>query len=343
MNNIFEGKTILVTGGTGSVGSEIVRCLLEHNPKTVRIMGRDDTGLFNMDQELKSEKMRFFIGDIRDKDRLKRAISGVDIIFHAAALKHVPLCEYNPFEAIKTNVIGLQNVLEVAMDEGTETLINISTDKAVNPGNVMGATKLLAERLVISANNYRGAAGKPAFSCVRFGNVLNSRGSVVPVFRNQAKNGGPLTVTDLNMTRFMMGIREAAMLVLKATEIATGGEIFILKLPVVRIGDLAKAIIEEVAQENGFDPKEIGIKVTGRRAGEKLDEQLMTDEEANNAYENEKMLIVLPQHQEISLSATKNTRGNLPDYFKKVPDGKYSSGDITPLSIEAIKKMIDDK
>ena len=219
MSNMFEGKNILITGGAGTIGSAIVRKVLEHNPKVVRVLDNNETAIFELEQELEAEAFRPLIGDIRDKDRLQRAVQNIDIIFHAAALKHVPLCEYNPFEAVKTNVLGTQNLIEVAINEGVAKLITISTDKAVDPVNVMGATKLLSERLTISANSYRGWQ-RTIFSCVRFGNVLDSRGSVVPVFRRQIRKGGPVTITDSNMTRFVMSITRAAELVLKAAEMA---------------------------------------------------------------------------------------------------------------------------
>jgi FlaA1/EpsC-like NDP-sugar epimerase len=324
MKNYFEGKTILVTGGVGSIGSEIVRSILEYNPKVVRVLDSNETGLFDLEQEQQSEKLRPFVGDVKDKERLKRAISGVDIVFHAAALKHVPLCEYNPFEAVKTNVLGSQNMIDVAIEEEVEKLITISTDKAVNPVNVMGATKLLGERLTVSANFYRGKR-KTAFSCVRFGNVFDTRGSVIPLFRKQIKNGGPLTITNPNMTRFIMSISRAAELVLKAAGMAKSSEIFIFKMPALRIGDLAEAMVEELAPKYGHDANEIKIKIIGRRVGEKLYEELMTEDEVETAYEDEEMFIVLPQ--------TINK-------FEKTQKKDYSSKSVKLLTKEEIKAMI---
>jgi UDP-N-acetylglucosamine 4,6-dehydratase len=302
MTNIFVGKNILVTGGTGSIGSEIVRRLLQHEPKVIRILSNDENGLFNLEQELASySNVRFLVGDVKDKERLQRAVEGIDYIFHSAALKHVPLCEYNPFEAVKTNVLGTQNVIDVAIEEEIEKLISISTDKAVNPINVMGATKLLAERLTISANYYRGAR-KTIFSCVRFGNVLDSRGSVIPLFREQIRNGGPVTITDPDMTRFIMSIPRAIDLVLKSAEMAQGGEIFIFKMPVVRIGDLAKVMIEELAPKYGYDPKIFQTRIVGRRTAEKNYEELMTHDEALRACEIEEMFIIYPEVQQAQIT-----------------------------------------
>lgn len=337
LNRFYEDKTILVTGGVGSIGSEIVRRLFKYNPKVVRVLDTNETGLFDLEQELQSEKIRPFVGDVKDKERLRRAIENVDIVFHAAALKHVPLCEYNPFEAVKTNVIGTQNLIDVAIDEEVEKFITISTDKAVNPINVMGATKLLAERLTVSAIFYKGKR-KTAFSCVRFGNVLNTRGSVIPLFRKQMQNGGPLTITDPNMTRFMMSIPKAVELVLKAAEIAKGGEIFVLKMPVLRLGNLAEAMIQELAPKYGYEPNEIKIKIIGRRAGEKLYEELMTEDEAENAYEDEEMFVVLPQN----LGIIDTLSYKLPEKLKKTEKKEYSSKGVKLLTKEEIRSLLTE-
>ncbi|MBN2240377.1 MAG: polysaccharide biosynthesis protein [Dehalococcoidales bacterium] len=296
MNNIFKDKSILVTGGTGSIGSEIVRKILEFEPHVVRVLSNDENGLFNLKEELQGHSdVTFFIGDVKDKDRIRMAAENVNFIFHAAALKHVPLCEYNPFEAMKTNVLGTQNVIEVARELEVERMVAISTDKAVNPLNVMGATKLLAERLVISANFYKGLR-KTVFSCVRFGNVIGSRGSIVEIFTEQIKKGGPVTVTDPDMTRFIMSIPKAVELVMKATEIAGGGEIFIFKMPSLRIGDLTVVMIDTLSKKYGIDPVTIGIEIVGPRIGEKNYEELMTIEEASNAVETEDMYIIHPDY-----------------------------------------------
>jgi UDP-N-acetylglucosamine 4,6-dehydratase len=294
MVNIFRSKNILVTGGTGSIGSEIVRKVLQCEPEVVRVLSNDENCLFNLEQELQGHsKLRFLVGDVRDKERLQRAVENIHFVFHAAALKHVPLCEYNPFEAVKTNVLGTQNVIEVAMEQEVEKLITVSTDKAVNPVNVMGATKLLAERLTISANYYKGER-RTIFSCVRFGNVLDSRGSVVPSFREQIRNGGPVTLTDPDMTRFVMSIPKAVELVLEAAAMAQEGEIFIFKMPSLRIGDLAQAMIEELAPQYGYDPKSVKVEIRGKRAGEKIYEELLAPDEAMNASETEDMFIITP-------------------------------------------------
>ena len=293
LRGYYENKVILVTGGSGSIGGEIVKKLLEHNPKSIRVLDNNETALFELEEMVNSDKLRTFIGDVRDKDRLERAFENVDIIFHAAALKHVPLCEFNPFDAVKTNVLGTQNVLDAALDKNVGKVIVISTDKAVNPVNVMGATKLLAERLTISANYYRGNK-RTVFSCVRFGNVLNSRGSVIPIFRKQISNGGPVTITDSEMSRFIMHIPDSADLILTAGHMAKGGEIFILKMAAVRIVDLAEVMIHDLASKYGYAPEEISIEFIGKRSGEKLHEELVTEDEAFYVEDNGNLFILNP-------------------------------------------------
>jgi len=291
---LFKNKRILITGGTGSIGQEIVREILKHEPAVVRILDVDETKQFELQQEYGDpENIRFLLGDIRDKERLRRAIEGIDIVFHTAALKHVLACEYNPFEAVKTNVIGMQNLIEVAMDEEVERVIFTSSDKAVNPTNVLGASKLLAERLITSANYYSGAR-RTIFSSVRFGNVLGSRGSVIPLFKKQIENGGPVTLTNNNMTRFIMPMHDAIDLLFKATELAQGGEIFIFKMDALKITDLADVMIEEFSTKYGYSPGEIKMKTIGNKLGEKLYEELMTEDEARGALECEDMFILPP-------------------------------------------------
>jgi len=335
MANIFRGKNILVTGGTGSIGGEIVRKVLQNEPQVVRVFGNDEDGQFNLGQKLQGySNVRFLIGDVKDKERLKMAIENMDFVFHAAALKHVPLGEYNPFEAVKTNVLGTQNVIEVAMEEKIEKLITISTDKAVNVVNVLGATKLLAERLTISADYYKGDK-KTVFSCVRFGNVLHSRGSVVPLFRQQIENGGPVTLTDPEMTRFIMPITRAVELLLKATEMAESGEIYILKMPALRIGDLAEVMIEELASQYGYSPDSIERRIIGRRIGEKNYEELLTEDEAVNAREVGDMFIISP----LLRNEGKTTiQGTLIDRQSAVKN--YTSKDQSPLTKKEIKALL---
>lgn len=277
-NKVFKGKRILVTGGTGSIGSEIVRQLLKFHPKQIRIYSRDESKQYQLQHDLKEtdkhKKLRFLIGDIRDKDRLNRAFADVDIVFHAAALKHVPFCEDNPFEATKTNVYGTQNILDLAIDHQVEKVVAISTDKAVYPNTFMGISKLMMERLVVSAANYSGRP-KIKFSVVRFGNVINSRGSVIPLWIDQIKHGKPVTVTDKKMERYFMSIEDAVRLVFGAAAFMLGSEIFVLKMPKYNILDLAEEAVKRFS--NGEKAK---IKIIGAREREKIDERLFTDDEA---------------------------------------------------------------
>ena len=295
--SIFYKKKILVTGGTGSLGKELVRHLLKNEqPETVRIFDVGETEQFDFQIELKGYEdiTRFLLGDVRDKERLHRAAKGVDIIFHTAALKHVWACEYNPFEAVKTNVLGTQNVINVAINNNVEKIIFTSSDKAVNPSNTMGATKFLAEKLMTSANFYKGDCDC-IFSSVRFGNVMGSRGSVIPLFKQQIKSGGPVTITDPTMTRFMMTMSQAIDLVLSSVEMAKGGEVFIFKMPTINISDLAEVLIEGVAPEYGHSPEDINFKIIGTKPGEKMHEELMTQDEAIRSLERDNMFIILPE------------------------------------------------
>src|SRR3989344_931473 len=273
----INGKVVVVTGGTGSIGSEIVRQLLNFSPKQIRVYSRDETKHFFLQKELDEIKtkvdVRYLIGDIRDKERLSKALVGANIVFHAAALKHVPYCEYNPFEAIKTNVYGTQNLIDLSIDHDVDKVIAISTDKAVYPNTLMGITKLLMERMIVGAPSYTGDA-KTKFCVVRFGNVINSRGSVIPTWIEQIKKGGPVTVTNKHMTRFFMSINEAVDLIFRAFSDMKGQEIFVLKMIEHNILELANKTINENA--NG---KTIKIKFTGRRNREKIKEQLYTEEE----------------------------------------------------------------
>ena len=332
MENIFNDKKIMVTGGTGSIGSEIVRRVLQYDPKVVRILSRDESKQFELEQEIGDlENVRFLIGDVRDKDRLNRAFEDIDIVFHAAAMKHVPACEYNPFEAVKTNVVGTQNVIDAALDNDVGKVIAISTDKAASPINTMGATKLLAEKLIIDANFYKGHH-KTVFSCVRFGNVMGSRGSVIPLFEKQIKNGGPITVTDPEMTRFMMTIPQAVDLVFKATKMAQGGEIFIFKMPVVKLGDLANVMIEHLAPGYGYKPEAIQIDTIGIRNGEKMYEHLMNEEEARYAYEAEDMFVVLAK----PIFSGYSLKGSV-----KAEQKRYASDDAKVLAVEDLRQLLN--
>jgi len=277
--------TVLVTGGTGSFGKAFTRAMLDRcRPKKLIIFSRDELKQHEMRLAgFDHPSMRYFIGDVRDLGRLSRAVEGVNVVVHAAALKQVPACEYNPIEAVRTNVDGARNVIEAALDRGVQRILALSTDKAVNPVNLYGATKLVAEKLFVQANAYRG--NKPtAFSCVRYGNVVGSRGSVVPVFREQAKTGR-LTITDERMTRFWLTLEQGVSFVIRCVEQMHGGEVFVPKIPSTRVVDLARAIAPQARHE-----------VVGIRPGEKVHEVLVCEDEARATGELDDMFVVQPAH-----------------------------------------------
>lgn len=280
----LSGATILLTGGTGSFGNAFVSVVTERWPDAViRVYSRDELKQSEMRQRLGDRQLRYFIGDVRDRSRMSRAAQGADILVHAAALKQVPACEYNPFEAVRTNVLGAQHVVDAAIDAGVSKVVALSTDKAVNPVNLYGATKLCAEKIVVQGNAYA-AQSKTRLACVRYGNVVGSRGSVVPAFREQIVNG-TLTITDERMTRFWITLPEAVDLVLYALANMTGGEIFIPKIPSMRVMDLADAVAPGL-------PKEI----IGIRPGEKLHEVLVTADESRHSIDAGDVYVVLPEH-----------------------------------------------
>ncbi len=330
-SSILDNKTILVTGGTGSFGHCFTQYLLEnYNPKKIIIYSRDEYKQFTMSNERvykeNADKMRFFIGDIRDGARFERACENVDYVIHAAALKQVPACEYNPDEAIKTNIAGAQSVINAALNTGVKRVVALSTDKAVNPVNLYGATKMVSDKLFIAANAYSGAKDVN-FSIVRYGNVAGSRGSIIPFFKELiAKGEKELPITDYRMTRFWISLPEGVELVLKALAEAKGGETFISKIPSFNVKDLAEAMCP------GIKTVEVGI-----RPGEKLDEIMVTTEDAPFTYEYDKHFIVYPQ-------VVFNER-QVPDLSgKKVADGfYYSSGNNTEwMSVDEIRRRLPE-
>jgi UDP-N-acetylglucosamine 4,6-dehydratase len=281
----LDGAVILVIGGSGSFGQKFTETVLkEYNPKAVRIFSRGELLQWEMNQKFKDDsRLRFLIGDIRDRERVFRSMNGVDIVVHAAALKQVPVCEYNPIEAVKTNVDGAINIIDAAIENGVEKVIGISSDKAVHPVNLYGATKMVMERLFTQANVYSGKK-KTRFSCTRYGNVIGSRGSVIPLFLEQRKTGS-ITITDERMTRFWLTLSQGVNFVIKCLDRMQGGEVFIPKIPSSRITDLAEVIAPEAK-----------IKITGIRPGEKLHEVLLTEDEARHAKEYSDYFIVEPEH-----------------------------------------------
>jgi len=332
IKNMFKEKTILVTGGTGTVGRAIVELLLECAPRVVRVFSRDETKQYDLHKEKWGEKrLRFFIGDVRDKDRLLHAMDNVDFVFHTAAMKHVMACEYNPFEAMFTNIGGARNVIEAAMESGVGKVMLTSTDKATNPCNTMGVSKLFAERLFTSANYYKGTS-RTIFATVRFGNIMGSRGSVLPVFRRQIESGGPVTLTDPEMTRFVMTKTESINFVFKATQLAKGGEIFISKMPVVKMNDLVEVMIEMYAAPGM--KKKIKVEMIGPQPGEKIYEELMTEEEVTRAVETEDMYILKPQIQDLFVRDHTYPGQRAPHV------GKYTSKDEKTISKAELAKLL---
>lgn len=298
LHEIIEDRVVLVTGGSGSIGSEIVRQLVLYRPRFLRIYSRDEYKQSLLRMELREYPfLRYLLGDVRDLDRLHRAVEDVNVIFHAAALKRVEATEYDPFEAVQTNVIGTQNVIVAALESQVDRVVSISTDKAVNVTSTMGATKLLAERLITWASFYRRKPHK-VFCSVRFGNVLDSRGSVIPLWREQIRRCDPVTLTHPKMRRFFMSIPEAVHLVLQAAARADGGEVFVLRMKSLYIRDLAEVIIEELAPKLGRDAKDVPIKMIGVTPGEKLEEDLLAPGEIERTfYVDEDMGVIVPPHR----------------------------------------------
>ena len=326
---MLNNKTILITGGTGSFGKKFLEMIFEkYEPKKVIIYSRDEFKQSVMQMEYQDKvdmsRVRFFIGDVRDRERLYRAFEGVDYVIHAAAMKQVPTCEYNPMEAIKTNIHGAQNVIDAALDKGVKKVVALSTDKAVNPINLYGGTKLVSDKLFIAANAYSGANGC-VFSVVRYGNVAGSRGSVIPIWQKMIENGETeLGVTDMRMTRFWITLRQGVELVFKALEESKGGETYISKIPSFHIGDLAKAMLPDCTI------KEIGI-----REGEKLHEVMVTRDDSRSTYEYEKHYIVYPNYSWVS-------GDQIMPGGKPVEDGfEYNSGNNTEwLSVEQLREAL---
>lgn len=326
--NEFKDKTILITGGTGSIGLGLVKQLLQCKPKAIRIFANDENSIFETRRTIGENKLfKYMVGDVRDKDRLQLAIRNVDVVFHAAAMKHIDICEQNPFDAVKTNVIGTSNILEIAIIENVSKFIFISTDKATNPTSTLGASKLLAERLTLDASSYS-ENGTTLFAIARFGNVIGSRGSVFQIFYHQLRNGLPLTITDARMTRFIMSISEAASMILKMTHTAKTGEIFILKMPSVKIAELAKAMLE-VYKSRYPNLKNISpIKISTTREHERFHELLITSNEipychdAGDMYKISKNLnkVKIPTTQFSSETATRITKEKLHNSINELLD-----------------------
>jgi UDP-N-acetylglucosamine 4,6-dehydratase/5-epimerase len=324
MRDFYKGKNILITGGAGYIGRLLIEKLLEFSPRVIRVLDMNETALFNLRHEFRHQEkyLRFLLGDIRNLNRLQYAFRGIDIVFHAAAYKHVLECECNPIDAVETNINGTSNVIQAAIEKNIKKVIFTSSDKAANPSNTMGASKLMAEKLVIAANTY--GAESCIFACCRFGNVVRASGSVVPLFEEQISVDKRVTITDPGMTRFVISKEKAGELVLLSGLLAQGGEVFVLKMPVININDLADAMIEKY----GKATKEI----IGRKAGENMYEEVMTEEEMSRAYEGDDMYVVFSQLVDSDLS---NYKG-----FSKVK-AVMNSRDSRVLSKQEILRLLE--
>lgn len=341
MPSYFNEKTVVVTGACGTVGSALLQHILDHEdymPKEVIGLDNNESAIFYLDQHYRNDdRVKMFIADVRDEEEMKRKFKGADIIFHTAALKHVLLCERSPGEAVRTNIAGTQNVISAAQQNGVSKVIFTSSDKAVNPTNVMGTSKLMAERLITAANsNMRGEG--TIFASTRFGNVLGSAGSVVPIFHNQIASGGPVTLTDPAMSRFVMSIAEAVELVLNSARIACGGEVLITKMPAIRIEDLARAMTESIAPRYGHDPNSIEIETIGMKPGEKIYEELMSAEEVRRSVELDRYYSVLPAFRGIYRTISYDYQDASADSIAE----PYNSSQSKQLSVPEIAKMLQE-
>ena len=330
---MFEGKKILITGGTGSLGQALTQRFLGMGVETIRIFSRNEHKQIEMESKFQDERLRFFIGDVRDYQRLEMTLEDIDIVFHAAALKHVPKIEYNPFEAIKTNVMGTQNVIDACLKNDVEKAVCIGTDKAVSPLNTYGSTKLLMEKLFVAANNYLNQEKhKTVFLAVRYGNVLGSSGSVIPKFIEQIKANKPITITDTKMTRFSITMNEALDLILNAVAFAKGSEIFVPKLRAYNIVDVKNALTELLT--------DTGEKIIGIRTGEKLHETLINEYEIKYSWVFKNMYIIASPLY--ALFKNENVKESYQD-IKKIEDiQKYSSDTVEKIPPKDLKTIIEN-
>ena len=335
MKDFYQDRRILITGAAGTVGREMVRQLHALGPAELRLMDNNESEIFFLMEEYKGNNVHCFLGDVRDSEKIKKLADGIDIIIHSAAFKHVILSEYNPFDVVQTNIIGVENIVRAATSCGVKYVLFTSSDKAVNPTNVMGTSKLMGERLITAANAIKDN-GKTIFSSTRFGNVIGSRGSVVPLFIKQIKSGGPVTITDKRMTRFIMTIEEAARLVLKSVVISKGGEVFVTKMPVARITDLAEVMIEILAPKYGHKSSDIEMVEIGAKPGEKLYEELMSDEEVTRSMELTDMFVITPAFKAIYHSINYN----YPDTVSDKANKSYISADEKALDKKELKQYL---
>tara|TARA_R110002049_G_scaffold40732_12_gene123687 strand:+ start:356 stop:1408 length:1053 start_codon:yes stop_codon:yes gene_type:complete len=336
-NDYFKSRRVVVTGACGTIGTKLIEHLVEHYEVGSLVgMDNNESELFFLDQRYQNRpNLNFFLGDIRDLSKLTGQFAGADVVFHAAAFKHVILCERSPFDAVRTNILAVQNVIDAAIACKVETVIFTSSDKAVNPTSVMGTSKLMGERLITAANSNHHGEG-PNFASTRFGNVLGSRGSVIPIFREQIRKGGPITLTDPEMTRFIMSVEEATRLVIDSAQIVCGGEVFVTKMPVVRIRDLAEVMIRDLAPVYGHAPESIAINVVGSKPGEKLYEELMSDEEMRRTIELPEYFAIVPAFR----SVYRDIDYVYSDVVSKTVENPYNSANETPMTQPEIRDFL---
>jgi len=325
----LKKKRVMITGACGTVGKELISQLLEeHGVKELVALDNNESELFSLENKYSSSaEASFFLADVRDSSKLYRKMRNIDVVFHTAAFKHVTLCERSPFEAVQTNIIGVQNIIQAAIENNVEKVIFTSSDKAVNPTNVMGTSKLMGERLMTAANSNL-LKGRPVFASTRFGNVLGSRGSVIPVFREQIRRGGPVTLTDTDMTRFIMSIKDAAQLVIDSASLAQGGEVFVTKMPAIRIQELAEVMIQELAPLYSKNPDDIKIETIGSKPGEKMYEELLNLEETRRTIELQRYFVTLPAFSGLY----KNIDYSYKKIISKTVTNPYHSAIEKPLS-----------
>jgi FlaA1/EpsC-like NDP-sugar epimerase len=339
MNDFYKKKRVLVTGACGTVGRELVRQLLQnYEPEELIAIDNNESEIFFLEQAFQNKtQARFYLADIRDASKISRKMKDIDIVFHVAAFKHVILCERSPFEAVQTNILGVQNIIQAAIENKVKRVIFTSSDKAVNPTNVMGTSKLMGERLMTAANsNMRN--NDTILASTRFGNVLGSRGSVIPIFREQIKKGGPVTLTDPAMTRFIMSISHAVRLVIDSAQLANGGEVFVTKMPVIKIKELAAVMIHELAENYEHRPEKIEINVIGTKPGEKMHEELMSHEETRRALELVQYFVIRPAFNCIY----HDVAYDYPDILHKEVTNPYHSGNEKPLSKKKLTAFLKE-
>ncbi len=337
MNDSWSGLSVLITGACGTIGRELMRQLIALSPAEIIGIDNNETEVFFLSETYReNDNVRVYLGDVRDKQKLLQVSEGVDVVIHVAALKHVILCEQSPRDPLQTNIVGTQNVVEAAIQNGVKRVIFTSSDKAVNPTNVMGTSKLMGERLITAANSFRRGIG-PIFASTRFGNVLGSRGSVIPIFRQQIARGGPVTITDRGMTRFVMTVEEAVRLVMDSVFMAHGGEVFVTKMPVARISDLADVMISELAPAYGYTANDIQIRLIGAKPGEKQYEELMSEEEIRRTFELQRYFAVIPAFKTVYKSIAYDYAGLVSRSVSR-PYNSAQEQALSPMELHAYLK-----